>query len=73
MVGQTLLVAEVKSRVVPRNTPNLQLLAELRMLQLRDPKTGIVGLLVNPQRAYLYLPERKGRKFGQVYTVKSRT
>ena len=48
MAGEPLLVGEVKSRVVPRNSANLQLVAELRMLQRRTPKRGIVGLLVDP-------------------------
>ena len=72
MAGEPLLVGEVKSRVVPRNSANLQLVAELRMRQRRTPKSGIVGLLVDPSRMYLYLPQLKGDKYGQNYSVKSK-
>ena len=44
--GETLLVGEVKSRPVRNGVANLQLLAELRMLQQRNPTRGIIGLLV---------------------------
>ena len=70
--GETLLLAEVKSRPHQNNLPNLQLLAELRMVQRRSPTKGIIGLLVDPWRIHLYLPQAKGARFGREYSVKSR-
>ena len=53
--GETLLVGEVKYRPVRNGVANLQLLAELRMLQQRNRTRGIIGLL--------YLPQAEGARF----------
>ena len=69
LTGQILLVGEVKSNVQGKRV-NLQLLAEVRILQQRQQRKAILGLLVDPKCITLYLAEETRGRFGTKYLLK---